>query len=354
MSSNTLFIGIDLGTFKTSVACSNGNRHVFPTAVGWPKDAVAKKMFGKSVVFGDQLRSHSRALRIVRPFAKGALKYVDHQEAGVADRLVATHLTAAKLVVDHAVEQVCSGSPARVFGAIGAPSQASVHNHKIILDAAQGAFEAAVVVHEPFAVGYGTGKLDQTLIVDIGAGTIDICPMFGSYPNSADQLTIPLGGDLIDEAILAAIHQTHPEASCSLDIARQLKEKYGSVHEQKVSAHAKLNVNGTARSFDIASVLHTACDQLVAPIVQGIWQVVSKLEPEYHRPLLENVVLAGGGSQLAGLDRRVETGLAKFGGGNVTRVYDSVFAGATGALKLAMDTPMDQWNRLSTNAKHAA
>ena len=42
------FVGMDLGTFKTSVASSAGIRDVLYSAVGWPRDHVARTMLGWS------------------------------------------------------------------------------------------------------------------------------------------------------------------------------------------------------------------------------------------------------------------------------------------------------------------
>ena len=46
----TLCVGIDLGTSRSSISASNGERHVVDSYVGWPVDMVARKLVQKPVV----------------------------------------------------------------------------------------------------------------------------------------------------------------------------------------------------------------------------------------------------------------------------------------------------------------
>src|SRR6478672_5403458 len=97
---------MDLGTFKTSVASSAGYRDVLPTAVGWPKDHIARTVLGRDVVFGEDLTEHRLALDTVRPFEKGILKYGDVAASGLSERQVEKHMLATKLVIEYAVNLV--------------------------------------------------------------------------------------------------------------------------------------------------------------------------------------------------------------------------------------------------------
>jgi len=57
-------------------------------------------------------------------------------------------------------------------------------------------------------------------------------------------------------------------------------------------------------------------------------------------------LLCGGGSQLKGLDLFIEEHLKEQGKARVTRISDCVFAGAFGALKLAMSMRMEYWEEM--------
>src|SRR5881398_840460 len=103
MQQECVHIGMDLGTFKTSVASSSGVRDVVQSAVGWPKDHVARSLLGRDLVFGKDLIEHRLAVQIVRPFEKGALKYASASDAGVAVKDIDLHKKAAKLLVEHAM-----------------------------------------------------------------------------------------------------------------------------------------------------------------------------------------------------------------------------------------------------------
>src|SRR6188768_4460578 len=72
-----LYLGIDLGTSRTSVSASNGVRESVASYVGYPKDVVSRKLLKKDVLFGDEAIRHRLSLNLLRPLAHGVINNVD-------------------------------------------------------------------------------------------------------------------------------------------------------------------------------------------------------------------------------------------------------------------------------------
>jgi rod shape-determining protein MreB len=287
------------------------------------------------------------ALDFVRPFEKGMLKYMDRQVAGVAKDRVDKHKQAANQLVKHAVTMARPPKGTLVYGVIGAPARASVLNKKSLLEAAKGTFDSVMIVSEPFAVAYGMNSLDDTLVIDIGAGTVDLCRMHGAIPSEEDQITLTTAGDHVDAEFCSRLKQAVPEAQFTVNMAREIKERLGFVHNVNEKAEVTLPVDGKPRKFDVTAPLTEACRSIVPPIVQGLRQLIATFDPEFQQRMLNNILLGGGGSLMKGLDRLLEEALQEYGGGQVRKVMEPVYAGANGALKLSMDMPPEYWESIS-------
>ena len=69
--------------------------------------------------------------------------------------------------------------------------------------------------------------------------------------------------------------------------------------------------------------------------------------PAFQERLKKRVLLAGGGSQIRGLDRAITEEMQRtLGGGNVIRIEEPMYGGANGALKIAHDMPEEYWEQL--------
>src|SRR5688572_15170518 len=179
-----LYVGMDLGTSRTSVSASNGVRETVFSVVGYPKDLVAKKLLKRDVLFGREAIEKRLSLKFYRPLEKGRLKFSQHDASVEVE-----NLQAAKDLIKEAVRLARPRKDELVYCVIGAPAQASVRNREAIVEAARESVDSVMLCSEPFAVAYGLDMLEDTLVIDIGAGTTDLCRMHGTMPEETDQIT---------------------------------------------------------------------------------------------------------------------------------------------------------------------
>lgn len=344
-ATETLYIGIDLGTSRSAIATSNGVRTSIASIVGWPKDTVARKLLGKDIVFGEEAMEKRLSLDIVRPLENGVIKFSEGTDGDSPD--AARCEQAARELIQHIIQQARPREDQQIFGVIGAPAQASIHNKKAIIKAAREILDAVLIVSEPFSVAYGLDKLNDVLVVDIGAGTTDLCRMHGALPSEEDQLTIHVAGDYIDNHLFKSLQERFPEAQFNMNMVKRYKESYGFVKGVERKVQIELPVNGKPQTYDVTEIMEESCSLLVKPILNALHKLISSFDPEFQYKLRNNVILAGGGSQMLGLEKAIEEGLKELGGGRVFKVEEPLFGGANGALKLAREMPMDYWERLS-------
>jgi rod shape-determining protein MreB len=199
------------------------------------------------------------------------------------------------------------------------------------------------VCSEPFAVAYGLDFLKDTLVIDIGAGTTDLCRVHGTMPKAEDQRTHKVAGDHIDEFLGGLIKKKHPKAQFSINMLREIKERNASVTKNMDPVNVSFTVQGRPQEFDITELVREACETIVAPTVKALQDLIATYDPEFQAQMRNNVLLGGGGSQITGLGRAIEEALSEFGGGNVRTVEEPQYAGANGALKIALDMPENLW-----------
>lgn len=336
---DALFVGIDLGTSSSVISASNGVREVVPSFVGFPKDNIAQELLGNEPLFGNAALKHRLSVELVRPLAKGVI-----QETKTGENI---NLKAAQLLVKHLLKLARPKPGQPVYGVIGAPARASISSKKILVDAARGILNAVMICSEPFSVAYGLGILDRALIIDIGAGTVDLCRLHGTLPTDDDQITFDKAGDYVDEQFASAIRAKHPEIQFTINMIKALKENHGFVADNTDKITAKFPIKGRPHEIDITNELRSACRSIVPAIVDSVAELIASYDPEFQEDLRNNVILAGGGSQMIGLPKLVEEGMQELGGGKVRRVEEPVFAGANGALKMAKRMPRNFWQILS-------
>jgi rod shape-determining protein MreB len=128
---------------------------------------------------------------------------------------------------------------------------------------------------------------------------------------------------------------------------KEIKERFASVADNMVPVRIELPVKGKPTMFDITDELRTACRSIVAPMVEGLAQLIASFDPEFQTRLKNRVLLAGGGSMIKGLDLAIEEEMkVRLGAGKVMRIEEPVYGGANGALKIAHDMPAEFWEQL--------
>lgn len=330
-----LYVGIDLGTSRSVVSGSNGNRKWVESYVGWPKDFVAKKMLGKRVLFGAEALEHRLSLDMSRPLRNGVIKEGTERDE-----------TAVRELIEHLIEMVSPGPEDEVCVAVGVPAEALKVNKAAIRNAVSQHAKNLVVVSEPFSVAYGLGVLDNAMIIDIGAGTVDFCIMHGTVPMEEDQRSLLTAGDYIDQQLLQLVSERHPTADFTLNMARKFKEKHGFVGEPKRRVKIEAPVEGKATEFDITEEMRRACESPMPAIVETATSLIASFDPEFQDKVRKNIIVAGGGSQLKGLDEYLAAAMKEFGSANFTCINDPLYAGADGALQLATDMPEEFLEKL--------
>lgn len=351
MGARVLNVGIDLGTSRTVIACDNGVRTFMPSYVGFPKDAVSQKMLGADLVFGDEALKHRMALDLYRPLEKGVIRYSDDSDKKVEEYKKSLYV--ARELLKHMI-RLAAGTESEsltIRGVLGAPALASKQNKKALLDIAKGILEDVMIVSEPFSVAYGLNMLTNALIIDIGAGTVDLCRMHGTIPSDEDQITTCKAGDYVDQVFLELIKKKYKAANFTINMIRRFKEDNAFVSDQGERVFIVLPVEGKPTRLDVTDELRSACRSIVPEIVEAIEKLVASFDPEFQDGLKENVILAGGGSQIVGLKKEIEAHMAAtLGYGKVRKVEEPLYAGANGALLLCKDMPDDYWDELKSRS----
>ena len=328
--------GIDLGTSRSSIATSTGKRLTVLSCVGYCKDLIARKRFGRDYLLGEEALAHRLALEMVWPLADGVIR--DEPRSIEATRLILQHLITHALAERQADEAL--------YVTIGLPAQASMRSKKILLEAARPLVDKLLIVSEAFAVAYALDRFDECLIVDIGAGTTDLCRMHGSFAEESDQVTLTAAGNFLDAQLTQGILHKYPDVQLTPQIVKRIKEKYGYLYDLSEPVKVTLTSQGIPAEYDITEVLHQACLKLALPISQAIQGLVGSFDPDFQEALRNNILIAGGGSRLKGIDRAIEKSLQAYGGGRAICVDDAEFCGCMGALKMCEDMPNDYWEQL--------
>lgn len=330
-----LFVGIDLGTSRSSISASNGTREWIESFVGWPKDFIAQQVIGKPVLFGAEALDHRLSLDFCRPLERGIIREgIERSDEAV------------KEIIRHLIDLAKPHPSQKIHAVVGVPADSLKVNKLAIRKAVAEYVQSLMVVSEPFAVAYGMNLLNNALVIDIGAGTTDFCIMHGAIPSEEDQKTILTAGDYIDEQLFSYLSEKYPNSKFNRNMVRQFKERFSFVRETPDDIQVEIPVDGKPVMHDIKNEVRRACESILPALTEATTEMIARFDPEFQIKIKNNIVLAGGGSLIRGIAEYLQDALKEYGPCKVTRVSDALFAGSDGAVKLAQDMPAKYWETL--------
>ena len=222
-------------------------------------------------------------------------------------------------------------------------------------------FDRVLLVPEPFlaALGYrDESRLGQdgyvdpvsnSLFVDIGGGTTDVCMVQGYYPTAEDQISFAFAGDKVDAMIDEGIRKTYPDVQLSNIKIREIKEQHAFVGRPENPVVVSVIVGGKMRKLDLTAQIGAATEALLGELYEAVKALIVRANSDTVAELLQNIVLTGGGSRIKNLDKELQRLLTEegFEAPRVHVVGDGYkeFV-AKGALKAARQAKETQWQQI--------
>lgn len=330
-----LFVGIDLGTSRSSITASNGTRQWTESYIGWPKDFISQKVLGKGILFGSDALDHRLSLDLYRPLERGVIKEgIERNEEAV------------KELIGHLIKLAMPKDGQKIYAIVGVPADAMKVNQIAIRKAVSEFVNSVMVISAPFATAYGLDLLSNALIIDIGAGTVDFCIMHGTIPDNDDQKAILTAGDHVDEQLFSYLVEKYPNSKFNRNMVRQFKEQYSFVGDRDEIVLVEIPIEGRPMMHDITNEIRRACESILPAIIETTQEMIARFDPEFQAKIKNNIILSGGGSKIKGIDRYIKDALKEFGECNVRCVEDPLFVVSDGAMLLAQEMPEKYWKAM--------
>ncbi|MCR4337954.1 MAG: rod shape-determining protein [Candidatus Omnitrophica bacterium] len=296
-------MGIDLGTSSTLVYVKGeGVVLCEPSVVAINKDTnrveavgdEAKKMLGRT----------PGNIVAIRPMKDGVISDFEITEAMLKYFIKKVHKR--RVLV----------RPAMV---IAIPSGITEVEKRAVRDSAERANARSVeLIEEPKAAAIGVGlPIDEpagNMIIDIGGGTTEYAVI--SLGGLVYAKSIRIAGDEMDEAVIEYLKKTY-NLLIGERTSEEIKIRIGSAYpldeELSMDVRGRDLISGLPKTITVTSEeIREALHEPVQAIVVASKETLENTPPELAADLIDRgIVMAGGGSLLRGLDKRIaeETGL---------------------------------------------
>ena len=201
------------------------------------------------------------------------------------------------------------------------PSGATAVERRAIQESALSAGARRVyLIEEPMAAAIGAGlpvtEPTGSMIVDIGGGTTEVAVL--SLGGIVYSRSVRVGGDKMDEAIIAYIRRHH-NLLLGESSSERIKKEVGSAAITDGGKGVSINIkgrdlmNGVPREVAISqSEIVESLSEPVGQIIEAVKVALEATPPELAPDIVDKgIILTGGGALLKNLDKvlRDETGL---------------------------------------------
>jgi rod shape-determining protein MreB len=348
-----ILVGFDLGTNASCILAGPAEgkdttvSKVIPTVVGYAREGLVDGIIANNatLLIGEEALNHRLQMKVIAPLEDGIIAHVEPAK---------DFIRRVRAVIDptHSAE---------IRAVIGVPANAGQPAREDIRNCAAGVFDRVLLIPEPFLAALGfrdDSRLGQpnyvdpvtnSLFIDIGGGTSDLCLIQGYFPTADDQISLAFAGDAVDKLIEDDLQRTYPNNGLSRATIRQIKEEHSYVGAIRKPIDVKVLIGGKSHTLELGETIGRACNRLLEKIYPALTTLISRASSESVAQLLQNIVITGGGSRIRGLDTVLQQKLADDGFESPkVRVAGSEYKRfvAVGALKAARSAREDQWQHL--------
>lgn len=299
-------VAVDLGTANTLVYVKGQG-----LVLNEPSMVAVDTRSGQVVAVGHEAKRMwgraPRNIRLVRPLKDGVIADFD-----VCEQMLKQFL-----------QRVSTSRWSKPRVIVAVPSEVTGVERRAVQDAAEfaGARRPVYIIEEAMADAIGAGlpvhEPSANLIVDIGGGTTEVAVI--SLGGIVTANSVRVGGDELNEVIIAMFKRDF-DLDIGVNTAEEVKIQLGSAwplqNEIVGDVGGRDTKTGLPRTQEITTQhVREALDEAVMKIVDAIKRTLERTPPELAADVISHgLVLAGGGSLLAGLAERIthETGIQAF------------------------------------------
>lgn len=257
-------------------------------------------------------------LRTVRPLRNGVIADID-----VAEQMIKHFIQKA--------QGSRRGLASRPEMVICVPSGSTQVERRAIREAVTQAGARKVwLIDEPIAAAIGAGlpvnEPTGSMIVDIGGGTTEVGII--SVQGLAMTMSVRVGGDRMDDAIVASVRRNH-NLIIGEATAERVKKEFGAAWIEEDQAPVTVSIRGREVTRGVPQEIQVVQAELVSALADPVGQIVQAV-----RAALENTA-----PEIAA--DIIDAGITMTGGGSLLRGIDKVLAIATGLPVCIAESPLN-------------